>query len=202
MVYMATVRNVYVLDMPNIGGSTLTIGRATILHTQRNIILNLNYNLMEQLINTSLTVNKPFDKKAYMKQYNATHKEQLNKNDKAYREANKPKIAEAKKKCYKANPELYAKLRRKSALKLRYGLTLQDYDNMLAAQQNRCGICGIHISELKEPIQVDHCHATGKVRGLLCRSCNIRLGEGNIGKFKVIDELYSKALGLITIGLN
>lgn len=55
-----------------------------------------------------------------------------------------------------------------------YGITLEQYDSMLAAQNNVCAIC-------KEPpgkqrLHVDHCHKTGQIRGLLCASCNIGIG--------------------------
>lgn len=63
-------------------------------------------------------------------------------------------------------------------LKWRYGITLEDYALMLAEQGGVCAICG------KEPdkarvLDVDHCHDTKTVRGLLCRSCNLVLGKMN-----------------------
>lgn len=47
---------------------------------------------------------------------------------------------------------------------------------MLQEKGNRCGICQIEADLLKECLHIDHCHTTGKVRGLLCRSCNLGLG--------------------------
>lgn len=53
-----------------------------------------------------------------------------------------------------------------------YGITLEEYNQMLQAQNNTCAIC---IKPIDMPC-VDHDHITGKVRGLLCRSCNTALG--------------------------
>lgn len=58
---------------------------------------------------------------------------------------------------------------------LKYGLTPEDYDRMLERQDNSCKICKRSCSSGKK-LAVDHCHNTGKVRGLLCASCNTRLG--------------------------
>ena len=54
-----------------------------------------------------------------------------------------------------------------------HGLSLQDYRAMLERQGKVCGIC----KTPGKPLCVDHCHATGKVRGLLCRDCNLGLGN-------------------------
>lgn len=48
---------------------------------------------------------------------------------------------------------------------------------MFLNQNGQCKICGIHQSSLKENLTVDHDHSTGKVRGLLCRKCNLLLGN-------------------------
>jgi hypothetical protein len=53
-------------------------------------------------------------------------------------------------------------------------MTLADYDAMLALQNGVCAICK---SVSDRNLAVDHCHETGTVRGLLCRSCNIGLGN-------------------------
>jgi hypothetical protein len=59
-----------------------------------------------------------------------------------------------------------------------YGLSLESYDKMLTLQGNKCAICEKSFSEIKEfwnrPC-VDHCHRTNKVRGILCKKCNISL---------------------------
>lgn len=52
----------------------------------------------------------------------------------------------------------------------RYGLSKEVYDAMLAACGGRCGAC----AKVKK-LSVDHCHVTGKVRGLLCIRCNAAL---------------------------
>lgn len=65
---------------------------------------------------------------------------------------------------------------RERALKDRYNLTPQDVKVILEEQQGSCCICGCDIS--KKPY-VDHNHATGEVRGLLCNKCNRGLGYFN-----------------------
>jgi Recombination endonuclease VII len=54
----------------------------------------------------------------------------------------------------------------------RYGLTLADYRALQARQGNACAIC----RQVTRALCIDHCHVTGRVRGLLCRSCNTALG--------------------------
>lgn len=56
----------------------------------------------------------------------------------------------------------------------RYGLTPEQYDAMLAEQDGRCAVCRCTSSRR---LHVDHCHETGRVRGLLCFNCNSALGH-------------------------
>lgn len=63
-------------------------------------------------------------------------------------------------------------------LKNNYGLSLEDYDNMLASQNGVCKTCGTDKPGGSKGVyfHVDHCHKTGKIRGLLCSACNSILG--------------------------
>ena len=80
----------------------------------------------------------------------------------------------------KENPELVAAIERRSKFKRNYGITIDDYYNMLKAQNNGCSICGvIKPSNRTGFFAVDHCHVSGKVRGLLCSKCNRGLGLFN-----------------------
>lgn len=63
-----------------------------------------------------------------------------------------------------------------SSLRRNFGITLEEYNNMFKHQNGKCAICGIHQFELKKRFSVDHCHRTGKIRGLLCGNCNKGLG--------------------------
>ena len=78
-------------------------------------------------------------------------------------------------------------------------ISLEQYQKMLEAQDNKCEICGLE-EICKDPkhdrvrrLSIDHCHRTGNVRGLLCHSCNTA-----IGKFKDDIELLHKAIRYIT----
>lgn len=56
----------------------------------------------------------------------------------------------------------------------KYGLTITQYEAMLADQSGGCAICGTKPDGKR--LAIDHCHTTGKVRGLLCAPCNWGLG--------------------------
>lgn len=58
----------------------------------------------------------------------------------------------------------------------KYGLSEISLLTMLDSQNNQCKICLANITILGRSMCVDHCHATGKVRGLLCHKCNIGIG--------------------------
>ena len=94
--------------------------------------------------------------------------------EKAHRSNEKRKAARKK---YNSSDEAKAILKKKnlkSQLKCKYNITIQDYNKMLAEQNECCAICGIHPHKV---LNVDHDHITGKVRGLLCTKCNIMLGN-------------------------
>lgn len=61
-------------------------------------------------------------------------------------------------------------------LKNTYGITVEDFDRMLTEQGGVCKICLSGPSGRFKYLCVDHCHTTGKVRGLLCHACNKSLG--------------------------
>jgi len=71
--------------------------------------------------------------------------------------------------------------RRAEALKNRYGITVEFYNELLEKQNKACAICTLpetrrHQNGKVKNLSVDHCHSTGKVRGLLCYSCNTSVG--------------------------
>lgn len=83
---------------------------------------------------------------------------------------------------YHKNRERFVRIRRNNALKLKYGITIEDYESIFANQNGKCAICNCEFvankqrgwGGKKEPC-VDHNHKTGKVRGILCRQCNLSL---------------------------
>lgn len=108
-------------------------------------------------------------RKQTAEQRNASRRERY-KSDPAYREATK----QAVRACSKRHPKTkLAQVLRK------YGLTIADYDAMLSAQHGRCAICARTNSgdSRGHRYHVDHCHATGRVRGLLCSNCNLGIGK-------------------------
>ena len=74
----------------------------------------------------------------------------------------------------------------------KYGITRQDYEDMLAEQNGVCAICGKinRFDAFHQRLAVDHNHDTGNVRGILCTSCNSALGmvDDNI---EVLEKMIS-----------
>jgi hypothetical protein len=62
-------------------------------------------------------------------------------------------------------------------LKAAYGIGYAEYLTMLEAQNGCCAICGTNDTGGRKAFHVDHCHNTGKVRGLLCGNCNSGIGN-------------------------
>lgn len=93
---------------------------------------------------------------------------------------NKPSISETNRR-YRTNPD---NLKRQQArvrawhYKTHYGITEDEKRAMEKQQGNMCAICRVPFIELDHRrVHVDHDHATGKIRGILCHSCNQVLGQ-------------------------
>lgn len=110
----------------------------------------------------------------------------------AWQEKNRERIKERRRQLWQSNRRKFLDQRRN----WQYGITSEVYEAILAAQGGGCGICGCkknHLRKGKEiAMAVDHCHATGKVRGLLCGDCNRALGS-----FKDDLEVMMKAIAYI-----
>lgn len=63
---------------------------------------------------------------------------------------------------------------RERHLKFKYGINQQQYDSLYEKQNGCCAIC--KTKEEKNTLNVDHCHSTNRIRGLLCRRCNRTIG--------------------------
>lgn len=100
--------------------------------------------------------------------YNETRREKYAR-DKAYRDEQRAKVREWQ----TNNPD-----KRKAQRIKKFGLTLEEFNQLLESQDGRCAICGF--SDLTDPNffpVVDHCHRTGHVRQLLCMNCNMAIGQ-------------------------
>ena len=144
------------------------------------------------------------DRTAYMRAYYLEHREKLIADAKAWNEAHPDERRAVAHKWYatkgrarreerrteinayqraydKAHPEKTRADNRTQRLR-RYGLSHADYDAMISAQDGACAICKkpeTHRGRNGEVqrLAVDHSHATGSVRALLCHSCNTGIGS-------------------------
>lgn len=65
--------------------------------------------------------------------------------------------------------------KRESHVASSFGISMQEFRSMVTDQRNSCAICFKHLATTKE-MHIDHCHSTGRVRGILCGSCNRGIG--------------------------
>jgi hypothetical protein len=83
--------------------------------------------------------------------------------------------------CYYRSKSYCPTRQRRYKLKHSYGISLEEYDALLKEQGGVCQICKCPPKENGpknlQALRVDHCHETGKIRGLLCHSCNVAIGH-------------------------
>lgn len=91
------------------------------------------------------------------KNYYTKNKKELTSKSKAYALENKEKIKNDK-------------MRRK------FGIAIEEKILLFAKQGNKCAICGCTENNVGRDWDIDHCHKTGKIRGILCSNCNRGLG--------------------------
>lgn len=110
-------------------------------------------------------------RRIYNKEWRARNKELMAEKAMTYYEQNKEQRCAYTAQWKKANPQkiLEARLLRD------YNLSIDKFNTMLEAQGHRCAICEHEFKTMKNT-HVDHCHASGVVRGLLCGKCNMGLG--------------------------
>lgn len=110
-----------------------------------------------------------------------TKEEKREKNrlkNKLWREKNREKCCKSTAQWRMKNPEYEGNYK----LKIRYGMSNEEYTKLSVLQENRCAICGNgevathNKTKETQKLAVDHCHETGQVRGLLCQDCNRGIG--------------------------
>lgn len=76
-------------------------------------------------------------------------------------------------------------------LKRNYGITSDQKKQMFDDQKGRCALksCGYRFMSLSDA-HLDHCHETNKIRGLLCRNCNLGLGLFQDNKERLMEAAY------------
>ncbi len=103
---------------------------------------------------------------------------------------NKLERVAASKRWREANPEKWAETKRRSKVKIKFGMEWGDYLTLLSERGEVCWICGAtDPGRGRKSMCVDHDHGTGMVRGLLCFDCN-----DGIGRFRDDPELLRSAV--------
>lgn len=126
--------------------------------------------------------------KAAKEKYRLAHAAEIYEARKKHRRENREKLDAAKRAWELANPDLVAQQRARrrikamnaalnSGLRYHYGITRDEYAAVLTAQGGVCAICQrFEITKRVKRLVVDHCHASGKLRALLCHRCNCAIG--------------------------
>ena len=107
--------------------------------------------------------------------YRESHKSKIRDTKRRYELAHKVEIRQYHRQYELDHKSTLQEYRRDYYLRKNYGLTLAQYDKLLASQDGRCVLCN-HVQTGKR-LSVDHDHITGRIRGLLCITCNTDIGR-------------------------
>jgi hypothetical protein len=111
----------------------------------------------------------------YRDEWNEKNPGRHNATTRAWQERNKEKVKANVSRWQRENKDKRAVIDRRCALKSAYGMTIEDYDEMLVKQGGVCLICSSEANG-RGRLHVDHNHETDAIRGLLCSKCNTALG--------------------------
>lgn len=106
-----------------------------------------------------------------LRRSNLEYYERQKKNARDWSEANKEQKSKVNKAYQKRKPTSRL-VKRESFLRKKYNLTLEMFDKILEFQKNKCYICEQALKDGDRFLHIDHCHKTGKIRGILCSQCN------------------------------
>lgn len=129
----------------------------------------------------------PEDNRVRCRAWRAKNAQRHRDNQKRYREENREYVLQKKREWYMNNKERHRRRDEdwkkrnpekvwESTLRAAYGLNLSDWQAMFEAQGGVCAICR-RTCKANRRLSVDHCHDSGKVRGLLCQLCNSAIGK-------------------------
>lgn len=113
----------------------------------------------EQFAEKRKRLSQDEDVRAYHQRYREAHRAKAAEYQRSYRELNKERLLEQK---------------RRSARQRNYNLTHEQFTQALLNQNGVCKLCSQSLSE--QTANVDHCHRTRRIRGILCTRCNMTLG--------------------------
>jgi hypothetical protein len=116
-------------------------------------------------------------KETKRKLWYSRNRERLIAESKARYQRNKDDIKAKRRRAYLKDSSPFKTNERRRRLKSIYGLSVDDFQRIFERQLRQCAIClADHSRDEGKRLCVDHCHVTGKVRGLLCTRCNVGLG--------------------------
>lgn len=127
------------------------------------------------------------------KKWRDEHKESQAAYRKIWKSENRERVNASAKARRLANIHERRKQEREKSTFNTYGITVKQKEEMLSAQGG-CAACGGNEPNSKKGWHIDHCHATGKVRGILCHHCNSSLGNArdSIDRLKMLIAYLEK----------